>query len=186
MTISKFPIPEESAHLYRYYLVLLKTLYALVEDRFENFLDLYIPKSVFHLGTENDYIAAIRQTMSERIDDPRQAAYISSLLYSLSTSEKQTQVTLYLQMNKNFMAIHALKSRLGAIFNSENIYITEDYSKADIVVTDSLEKSTTEDKLIFYFDSLNNDDAWEHLLMLIRKRYMKKREKLNFEEKLKS
>ena len=89
-------------------------------------------------------------------------------------------------MNKNFMAIHALKSRLGAIFNSENIYITEDYSKADIVVTDSLEKSTTEDKLIFYFDSLNNDDAWEHLLMLIRKRYMKKRDKLNFEEKLKS
>ncbi|WP_177183994.1 helix-turn-helix domain-containing protein [Enterococcus malodoratus] len=186
LSVSKYPISEDSAHLYRYYLVSFNTLFALLGDRFETFLDLYIPRSAFHLDTTNDYISSIRQKMKSLIDDPRQAAYASSLLYALSTSEKQTKIKLYLQMNKDFIATYVIKNRLKALFNSENIFVTDDYSAADIVVTDSLEESTTEDILIFYFDSLNNDEAWEHLLNLIRKLYMKKCSKPLLDETAKS
>lgn len=140
----------------------------------EYYLDLYLPKSTFYLSTTNNYIEGIRQAMEQVISDPRHAAYTSSMLYSLSISEKQTQIQLYIQMNKDFIATYALQNRLQGFFNSDNIFITNDYSKADIVVTDSLEVSDSEDKLIFYFDSLSNEDAWEHLLILIRKLYLKK------------
>lgn len=89
-------------------------------------------------------------------------------------------------MNKDFIATYVIKNRLKALFNSENIFVTDDYSAADIVVTDSLEESTTEEIQIFYFDSLNNDEAWEHLLNLIRKLYMKKCSKSLLNETAKS
>lgn len=54
--------------------------------------------------------------MKSLIDDPRQAAYASSLLYALSTSEKQTKIKLYLQMNKDFIATYVIKNRLKALF----------------------------------------------------------------------
>lgn len=172
--VSAFPISESSIFLILYYLVLLNTLYELIGERMEYYLDLYLPKSTFYLSTTNNYIEDIRQAMEQVISDPRHAAYTSSMLYSLSISEKQTQIQLYIQMNKDFIATYALQNRLQGFFNSDNIFITNDYSKADIVVTDSLEVSDSEDKLIFYFDSLSNEDAWEHLLILIRKLYLKK------------
>lgn len=185
-SVSAFPISEDSACLYLYYLVLFNTLYELIGDRLESFLDLYIPKSTFHLSTSNTYINEIRTAMETVFPDSRQAAYASSMLYSLSISEKQTQIQLYLQMNKDFIATYALQNRLQGFFNSENIFITDDYSKADIVVTDSLEEPDTEGKLIFYFDSLNNEDAWEHFLILIRKLYLKKSSSLHALEVQKS
>ncbi len=175
LTISKFPISEEGSYLYHYYLTIFNIIYALFEKRFEYFLDLLLPKPTFHLDTNTEYIAKIRQVMVETISDDYQANYLSSLLYSLSTSEDQIKIRIYLQMNKDFTAVYVLKNRLRALFNSENIYISDNYSLADIVVTDSLEEVTEDNKSIFYFDSVNNEDAWEHLLILIRRTYIKKR-----------
>lgn len=98
---------------------------------------------------------------------------LSQLLYTLSVSEKKVQVRIYLQIIKDFYASYFIKTRLSSLYNTNAISITEDFTNADIIITDSFEKATSNQD-IFYLDSIENEESWHELTEFIQQKYMAK------------
>lgn len=167
-------LSQESYGLYVYYLILLVLLQELFHIQIADFLKLFIPQPTYHLANKDAYMTEIRQLLEALLPDTALTPFFSSLLYSLSLSERQLKIRIYLQMTKDFTAPYILKNRLAGIYNPENISLTDDEQQADIIITDTLE-GPAEGKTVFYLDSINNEAAWEQFLILVRKHYMEKR-----------
>lgn len=173
LAASELSLSLEKRYMYTYYITLFNILYFLVDKKFETFLGLFIPKPVYHTQLELPSINKIRSDIGALIDDENQASYLSSLLYSLSYSEITPQLTIYLQITKNFTAFYSINNRLAALYNEKNISITENYSEADIILTDMLEQGE-DSKTVFYLDAVNNEEGWKNLLILIQEKYLEK------------
>lgn len=76
-------------------------------------------------------------------------------------------------MSKVFTAVYVIENRIQTIFNSDNIIFTNNFYEADIVITDTFEKKST-DQILFYLDSINSSDRWVDLISLIQQKFLEK------------
>ncbi|KGL38171.1 hypothetical protein DUK53_12385 [Listeria sp. SHR_NRA_18] len=176
-TLTSLVLSKEKEYMYIYYLSLIISSYNLIGNAFLSFVELYIPKLVIYLPKKDAMADAIRETLSPIIDDESHLELICNLLHSLLHSERSPKIKIYLQMTKDFTAIYVIKNRLSSLYNNINISVTSDYSKADIIVTDTLEKAKP-DKHVFYLDSTRNMERWAELTTIIQDKF---REKINLE-----
>lgn len=115
----------------------------------------------------------IKKTVSIYTKDENHTKFLSSLLYTLHTANIKSEVTIYLQVVKDYSASFYIENSLMNFFNKEHINITHNYEIADIVVTDTLVRSDPKKK-VFYLNSIENDRRWAELLFLIQRVYLEK------------
>ena len=115
----------------------------------------------------------IKKEIAELFEDKALENYIAALLYTVSSLKKSTTLKLYIQMSKVFTAVYVIEKRIQTIFNTNNIVFTNNFSEADIVITDSFEKKST-DQILFYLDSINNSNRWIDLISLIQQKFIEK------------
>lgn len=70
-------------------------------------------------------------------------------------------------MTKVFTSVYVIQERLRDIFNQKNIVFTDDYSEADIIITDSFEKKIDK-QVLFYLDNISNKKRWYELVKTIQ------------------
>lgn len=166
-------LSDQNRHLVLYYLTLFNAFYFLVGDTIDCFAQLFIPPLSFRSNVQNDYMNVIKKTVSIYTKDENHTKYLSSLLYTLHTANIKTEVTIYLQLVKDYSASFYIENSLMNFFNKEHINITDNYEIADIVVTDTLVRSDSKKK-VFYLNSIENDGRWDELLFLIQRVYLEK------------
>ncbi|WP_301405869.1 helix-turn-helix domain-containing protein, partial [Enterococcus entomosocium] len=169
----KDQVSEDDYFLFHYYITLFNTLYFLVGDTLDCFTNLFIPRLSYHSHVKNEYMSTIKATLANLTISENHKKFLSNLLYTLYTSEMKSEVTIYLQLSKDFTASFFIENRLSNLFNSEQIMITDNYSLSDVVITDTLER-TASNKKIFYLDSIDNENRWKELLFLIQNTYLDK------------
>ncbi|OTP25225.1 helix-turn-helix domain-containing protein [Enterococcus mundtii] len=167
---------EEERYLFNYYLTLFNTFYFLVGDVLDCFTDLFIPSWSFQSHVKNEYMSIIEMNLSSLTLNEKHKNYLSNQLYTLLTSEMKSEVNIYLYLSKDFTASFFIENQLRHLFNEKQIMITDNYSLSDIVITDTLERSTA-NKKIFYLESLDNETRWKELLFLIQETYLDKQTK---------
>ena len=59
------------------------------------------------------------------------------------------------------------------IFNPDHLIFTNNYSEADIVITDSFERKR-ENQTLFYLDTINNKHRWSDLIKTIQQKLIDK------------
>ncbi|ELS0477868.1 helix-turn-helix domain-containing protein [Enterococcus faecalis] len=170
-------ISEDDYFLFHYYITLFNTLYFLVGDTLDCFTNLFIPRLSYHSHVENEYMSTIKAILANLTISENHKKFLSNLLYTLYTSEMTSEVTIYLQLSKDFTASFFIENQLNNLFNSEQIMITDNYSLSDVVITDTLER-TASNKKIFYLDSIDNENRWKELLFLIQNTYLDKQNTL--------
>lgn len=159
--------------LFHYYITLFNTFYFLVGDTLDSFTSLFFPPLSYHSHVQNEYMSTIKTNLASLTISENHKKFLSNLLYTLYTSEMTSEVTIYLQLSKDFTASFFIENRLSNLFNPEQIVITDNYSLSDIVITDTLER-TSSNKKIFYLDSIDNEKRWKELLFLIQNTYLDK------------
>lgn len=164
---------KDDYFLFHYYITLFNTFYFLVGETLDCFTNLFISPLSYHSHVKNEYMSTIRTNLAGLTISENHKKYLSSLLYTLYTSEMKSEVTLYLQLSKDFTASFFIENRLSNLFNPEQIIITDNYSLSDIVITDTLGR-TESNKKIFYLDSIDNENRWKELLFLIQNTYLDK------------
>ncbi|HBI6483544.1 TPA: helix-turn-helix domain-containing protein [Listeria monocytogenes] len=164
---------EDDYYLFNYYITLFNTFYFLVGDTIDCFTNLFIPPLSHHSHVKNEYMSTIKANLASLTISRNHKKFLSNLLYTLYTSEMKSEITIYLQLSKDFTASFFIENQLYNLFNKEQIMITDNYYLADIVITDTLER-TTSSKKIFYLDSLDNENRWKELLYLIQNIYLDK------------
>ncbi|WP_206854680.1 helix-turn-helix domain-containing protein [Candidatus Enterococcus mangumiae] len=169
-------ILEEERCLFNYYITLFNTFYFLVGDTLDCFSDLFIPSWSFHSEVKNEYMSIIETNLSPLTMNEKHKHYLANQLYTLFTSEMKSEVKIYLHLSKDFTASFFVENQLRHLFNEKQIMITDNYSLSDIVITDMLERPTS-NKKIFYLDSLDNATRWKELLFLIQETYLDKQMK---------
>ncbi|PTO37875.1 M protein trans-acting positive regulator, partial [Enterococcus mundtii] len=162
--------------LFNYYITLFNTFYFLVGDVLDCFNDLFVPSWSFHSDVKNEYMSIIETNLSSLALNEKHKNYLSNQLYTLLTSEMKSEVRIYLYLSKDFTASFFIENQLRHLFNEKQIMITDNYSLSDIVITDTLERSTA-NKKIFYLESLDNETRWKELLFLIQETYLDKQTK---------
>lgn len=166
-------LPLHHKYLCIYFLTIFNTFYDLVNTSYDALTDLFIPNITYYLTIKNEMMEIIENGATSIIHDQKQAHLVSSLLYTLYRSEMNTSLTIYLQMTKDFTADYFITNRLQNLFNAKNIQITTDYVNADLIITDTLERSEI-GTLIFYLDDVNNEQSWDELLVLVQNLYKEK------------
>ncbi|EKM3310945.1 helix-turn-helix domain-containing protein [Listeria innocua] len=164
---------EDDYFLFHYYITLFNTFYFLVGDTLDCFTNLFIPPLSYHFHVQNEYMSTIKTNLASLTISENHKKFLSNLLYTLYTSEMTSEVTIYLQLSKDFTASFFIENRLSNLFNPEQIMITDNYSLSDVVITDTLER-TESNKKIFYLDSIDNENRWKELLFLIQNTYLDK------------
>lgn len=164
---------EDDYCLFHYYITLFNTFYFLVGDTLDSFTSLFIPSLSYHSHVQNEYMSTIRTNLASLTISENHKKFLSNLLYTLYTSEIKSEVTIYLQLSKDFTASFFIENRLSNLFNPEQIMITDNYSLSDVVITDTLER-TESNKKIFYLDSIDNENRWKELIFLIQNTYLDK------------
>lgn len=159
--------------IYLYYLTIFNVLYSIIGDKYRLFLDLMLPIPYLNITKNDDYMNIIKTEIHLLFEDKELEKYIAGLLYTISSSKKETTLKLYIQMSKVFTNVYIIEKRIRAVFNSKNIIFTNDFSQADIIITDSLEKQS-EHQILFYLDSVNNSSRWLDLMTLIQKKFFEK------------
>ncbi|EGO2598963.1 M protein trans-acting positive regulator [Enterococcus faecalis] len=159
--------------LFHYYITLFNTFYFLVGDTLDSFTSLFFPPLSFHSHVQNEYMSTIKTNLASLTISENHKKFLSNLLYTLYTSEMKSEVTIYLQLSKDFTASFFIENQLSNLFNSEQIMITDNYSLSDVIITDTLER-TASNKKIFYLDSIDNENKWKELLFLIQNTYLDK------------
>lgn len=167
---------KDNLALCMYYITIFNVWYFLVEDKYLDFLDIYLPKMDFHVPNNNESYMLIHKSINMMIERNTHSDLISNMIYWFSVSEKESTIEIYLQMIKDFSAEFFIKNRLSFLYNENTISITDDYSAADIVITDTYETSA-KDKDIFYLNSIEDEESWSELTELIQRIYF---EKLNY------
>lgn len=164
------PLIGEKKFIYIYYITIINTLYEMFGGTFPEFFKLsqstYLANDHLETPKETPILKYIESLFTLR----EHAKYVSHFLNSLLPSEKRPSVFIYLQMTNNFTAIYSANNRLGSLYNDTYICITNDYSQADIVITDTLERAT-HSKNVFYLDSIENMESWQSLNLLIQSVY---------------
>lgn len=171
--LTSLALPKKKEYIYIYYLSLILSLCHLIGDAFHSFVELYIPKLTVYLPKNDSLADAIKEQLAPIIEDEIHLEMICNFLHSLFNAEKKPKIYIYLQMTKDFTAMYVIENRLYALYNNNNISITSDYSKADIVVTDTLEKAKP-NKQVFYLDSTRNMERWAELTTVIQNKFRKK------------
>ncbi|MBS7576941.1 MULTISPECIES: helix-turn-helix domain-containing protein [unclassified Enterococcus] len=166
-------LPLHHRYLCIYFLTIFNTFYGLVNTSYDTLTDLFIPNITYYLTIKNKMMDAIKTGVTSIIHDKKQAHLVSSLLYSLYRSEIKTSLKIYLQMTKDFTADYFITNRLQNLFNAKNIQITTDYISADLIITDTLERSE-KGTLIFFLNDVNNEQSWDELLVLVQNLYKEK------------
>ncbi|GEU13490.1 aspartate aminotransferase [Bacillus anthracis] len=164
---------KDDYFLFHYYITLFNTFYFLVGDTLDSFTSLFFPPLSYHSHVQNEYMSTIKTNLASLTISENHKKFLSNLLYTLFTSEAKSEVTIYLQLSKDFTASFFIENRLSNLFNPEQIMITDNYSLSDVVITDTLER-TTSNKKIFYLDSIDNEKRWKDLLFLIQNTYLDK------------
>ncbi|NBL32585.1 M protein trans-acting positive regulator, partial [Listeria monocytogenes] len=159
--------------LFHYYITLFNTFYFLVGDTLDSFTSLFFPPLSFHSHVQNEYMSTIKTNLASLTISENHKKFLSNLLYTLYTSEMKSEVTIYLQLSKDFTASFFIENQLSNLFNSEQIMISDNYSLSDVIITDTLER-TASNKKIFYLDSIDNENKWKELLFLIQNTYLDK------------
>lgn len=172
-TLIKSNTSEDDYYLFNYYITLFNTFYFLVGDTIDCFTNLFFPPLTYHSNIKNEYMSTINANLSSLTLKENHKKFLSNLLYTLYTSEMKSEVNIYLQLSKDFTASFCIGNQLRNLFNKEQIMITDNYYLSDIVITDTLER-TTSSKKIFYLDSLDNENRWKELLFLIQDTYLDK------------
>ncbi|EOA3011345.1 helix-turn-helix domain-containing protein [Enterococcus faecalis] len=167
------PISNSDKYTYLYYIILLCTLNFLSEGAIYNFTNLINSQLPSHLKIDNAYMNVNKHKYTFLITDNSYLQLLSSFLYNLYSSQIKTEVKIYLQMSKDFTASFIIENKLSNLYNNNEIIITDNYSLADIVVTDSLDRNSL-NKNIFYFDSISNEERWKELLFFIQQIYLEK------------
>ena len=145
----------------------------MIGDKYVLFLELMIPVPHLNINKTDDYMNRIKKEIAELFEDKALENYIAALLYTVSSLKKSTTLKLYIQMSKVFTAVYVIEKRIQTIFNTNNIVFTNNFSEADIVITDSFEKKST-DQILFYLDSINNSNRWIDLISLIQQKFIEK------------
>ena len=169
----KQKISDDQQALFIYYITMFNAFYSLVGDTIDCFMKLFTPPPSFHLNVKSSYLSLIKDKISSLTNNENQNNILANLLYTLHTSEIKSEVNLYLQLSKDFTTSFLVENNLKSFFNSKQIIITDNYSLSDIVITDTLERSTS-GKKVFYLDSINNEHSWKELLYLIQDTYLDK------------
>lgn len=168
-------LSDRNKYLFVYFITLFNVLFFLIGDAVDGFTNLFIPPLSFRVNAKDEYMTAIKNKIASFTDNKSQFSLLASLLYTLYTSELKPEIKIYLQMSKDFTSSFFIENRLNNFFNNNQIIITDNYSLADIVVTDTLERSTsTLNNTIFYLDSISNETCWNELLSLIQRAYSEK------------
>ncbi|GEK36140.1 helix-turn-helix domain-containing protein [Enterococcus thailandicus] len=167
------PISANENGIYLYYLTIFNILYSMIGDKYVLFLELMIPVPHLNINKTDDYMNRIKKEIAELFEDKALENYIAALLYTVSSFKKSTTLKLYIQMSKVFTAVYVIEKRIQTIFNTNNIVFTNNFSEADIVITDSFEKKST-DQILFYLDSINNSNRWIDLISLIQQKFIEK------------
>lgn len=169
--IENFTVAKEHQYLCMYYLTFLNAFYFLVGNAIYPIISLFIPSPTFHLHIQSKYLTAITDKISPIVDNVDHRTLIATALYTLFTSKKSAQIKIYLQMIKDFTASYFIENRLLSLYNPSSVIIIDDYSLADIIVTDTLERGDPSKK-VFYLDSVNNKESWQELIHLIQQSYL--------------
>ena len=166
-------LTNQHDYQYVYYLSIFNAWYFLTEGNYYTFLTLYLPQPEICTPSDVAYFNRIKGTVAKLVHQETHLELLSQLLYTLSVSEKKVQVRIYLQIIKDFYASYFIKTRLSSLYNTNAISITEDFTNADIIITDSFEKATSNQD-IFYLDSIENEESWHELTEFIQQKYMAK------------
>lgn len=173
LNVSCVPVNSNEDGIYLYYVTIFNILYSLIGDKYALFLELMIPVPYLNINKTDDYMTSIKKEIDVLFEDKTLEKYVASLLYTVSSSKKRTTLKLYIQMSKVFTAVYVIENRIQTIFNSDNIIFTNNFYEADIVITDTFEKKST-DQILFYLDSINSSDRWVDLISLIQQKFLEK------------
>jgi hypothetical protein len=99
---------------------------------------------------------------------------LRNLLSILLEVENRSKTYIYIQIYKEFSTKFMISHMIASVFNAENVVITDDFRKADLVITDSLEQAGRAQRNIYFFDSLKNHDQWKEILQAIQAIQLKK------------
>lgn len=176
--IESFTVSKEHQYLCMYYLTFLNAFYFLVGHAVHHIISLFIPSPTFHLHIQSHYLKEITDKITPIVDNADHRTLIATALYTLFSSKRSAQIKIYLQMIKDFTASYFIENRLLSLYNPSSVIITDDYSLADIIVTDTLERGDPSKK-VFYLDSVNNKESWQELMHLIQQFYLDRQDLQN-------
>lgn len=170
---------EETSFLFIYYFTLLYVFFQLMGSKIPYFLELHFPKPDYNLSVNDqkmDEIKVFYDKFSKKalqehhyklLKHPLLKDYFCSLIYTLLQIVKTPRIFIYLQITKDFTGKFFITEQLATIFNTETVVITEDVRKADLIISDTLELSTS-CKSIFFLSSLKNYHQWQELIQIIQ------------------
>lgn len=164
---------SDTSYIYLYYLTIFLILYQMIGNKYFHFLNLLTPTPYLNINKKDNYTKTIKSELDDLYEDKDELNYIANLLYTLSYFRKKSKIRIYIQMTKIFTSIYAIQERLHMIFNPDHLIFTNNYSEADIVITDSFERKR-ENQTLFYLDTINNKHRWSDLIKTIQQKLIDK------------
>ena len=178
-----FSFSKTDKYLFVYYLTVLCTFYQIFGDSCTDFLYLrFQPKqiesdknemyklieSVFHEVCSTFFTSLILPSLGDPVD-----SYFSQTIYHLVDMSLNAKIMIYIQLSQEFTAEAFVTKKLKTFFNSDYISITNDFSKADLLITDTAEL-LKEQIVTYHMNSLVDPNQWSGLLSLINKLILEK------------
>lgn len=170
---------SEQENLMTYYLTIFTMYVELTQDKFHLFPELVFPYPEYQKRKYNQTAEKINLIFSDflqkNVDNPVARRiqqqpllqyYFGNVLYSQLESEAFPKLFIHVSVVRDFTANDAIKIRLLSLYNSETIVFCEDFSSADLIITDRLVSEEYLTKT-FHFDEMLKPDLWKRLFTLI-------------------
>ncbi|MBO0480985.1 helix-turn-helix domain-containing protein [Candidatus Enterococcus courvalinii] len=157
----------ETNYIFLYYINICLILYQTIGNKYFDFLSLLVPTTYLDISEKSIYLNSIKRELDDLYIDKEELNYIVTILCTLCHFHKTSKLKIYIQMTKVFTSVYVIQERLRDIFNQKNIVFTDDYSEADIIITDSFEKKIDK-QVLFYLDNISNKKRWYELVKTIQ------------------
>lgn len=96
-----------------------------------------------------------------------------NLTYFIISSLQKKSLIVYVQCTKNMHSETLIKKNLTLLFGNDTLKITSVIEDADIVITDSNEKSFRTNQEIYFFEMTHSLETWQELVSFLQKKLIK-------------
>ena len=110
----------------------------------------------------------------ELLSEFNNQVFLIDLLYSIVITHRNVQLNIYIAFaQKSLTTEHLLGNKLHQLFNQKTLKIVNDVTIADLIISDSPEK-TADYADFFYFEDFGEPLLWEKLVKLIQDKIIRK------------
>ncbi|MBC1581464.1 helix-turn-helix domain-containing protein [Listeria seeligeri] len=111
----------------------------------------------------NEYLIQVKvsPTLKNILENEAYLKFAYSITYNFWQSFNKPSLHIYIQVMLDFTAKDYIKKRISSLFNPENITFTQKISNAELIISDTLEKSQS--LPVFFIYDLQSRLEWDKL-----------------------